>query len=102
MNGPLWVGTASAVAAAVYTENFEDLANTSYGARASLPTVPDVPRATATTSGPPDVGRLAERCPVTWLGAGVFACMPVTRMPAAASPARVITARAPEAARRRA
>src|SRR5690349_3143680 len=98
MKGPLWVGTASAVAATVYTENFGELANTSYGARASLPTVPDVPSATATTSGPPEVGRPVGMCPATWLGAGVFACAVVARTPATASPARVSRARAPEAA----
>src|SRR4051812_50167350 len=99
MNGPLRVGMASAVAATVYTENLGEVANTSYGARASLATVPDVPRATATTSGPPGVGRLAGRCPVRSLGAGVFACDKVTRTPAAASPARVNMARALEEAR---
>src|SRR4051794_31572073 len=61
-----------------------------------------MPRATATTSGPPAVGRLAGRCPATGLGGGVFDCSVVTRTPAAASPARVSTARALEAARRKA
>src|SRR3954453_17655086 len=102
MKGPPRVGTASATAATVYTENLGEVANTSYGAIASLPIVPDVPSATATTSGPPEVGRLAGRCPVRRLGAGVFACARVTRMPAAASPARVSMARALEEARRRA
>src|SRR3982750_3596386 len=78
MKGPPRGGTAPAAAATVYTENFGEVANTSYGARASLATVPDVPRATATTKGPPDVGRLAGRCPVRSLGTGVFACLRLT------------------------
>src|SRR4051794_41964466 len=102
MKGPPRVGTASATAATVYTENLGEVANTSYGAIASLPIVPDEPSATATTRGPPEVGRLAGRGPLSGLGVGVFACARVTRMPAAASPARVITARALEEARRRA
>src|SRR3954469_23823025 len=102
MKGPPRGGTASATAATVYTENLEEVANTSYGAIASLPIVPDVPSATATTRGPPEVGRLAGRGPLSGLGGGVFACARVTRMPAAARPARVITARAVEEERRRA
>src|SRR3954453_8717840 len=78
MKGPPRVGTAWAVAATVYTENLGEVANTSYGAMASLAIVPEAPRATATTSGPPDVGRLAGRRPVRWLGVGVFACLMVT------------------------
>src|SRR3954447_19487304 len=102
MKGPPRVGTASATAATVYTENLGEVANTSYGAIASLPIVPDVPSATATTIGPPEVGRLAGRAPLSRLGAGVFACARVTRRPAAASPARVSKAKAVEEARRRA
>src|SRR3954467_12566313 len=68
MKGPPRVGTASATAATVYTENLGEVANTSYGAIASLPIVPDVPSATATTSGPPEVGRLVGRAPLSRLG----------------------------------
>src|SRR4051794_34149395 len=102
MKGPPRVGTASATAATVYTENLGEVANTSYGAIASLPIVPDVPSATATTSGPPELGRLVGRAPLSRLGAGVFACARVTRRPAAASPARVSKAKAVEESRRRA
>src|SRR4051794_30125657 len=50
MSGPPWVWAGPRVAATVYTVNFGELAKTSYGARASLPTVPVAPRATATTN----------------------------------------------------
>ena len=86
----------------MYTENFGEVANTSYGARASLPTVPDVPRTTATLSGPSELGRLAGRGPLSRLGVGVFACARVRRRPAVASPARVSRVKALEEARGRA
>src|SRR5919202_6070705 len=102
MKGPPRVGAASATAATVYTEKFGEMANTSYGAIASLPIVRDAPSATATTKGPPEVGRLAGRARLSRLGGGVFACARVTRRPAAASPGRVSKDKAVEEARRRA
>src|SRR4051812_7310806 len=41
-----------------YTENCEERAKTSYGPSASASSVPDCPRATATTMGPSDEGTL--------------------------------------------
>src|SRR3954470_1889896 len=47
--GPPSAGAGAALAATVQTENIGELANPSNGPRASLPIVPEAPRATATT-----------------------------------------------------
>lgn len=55
--GPPSIGAGADCAAIVYTEKSGELENTSYGARTSLPTVPDEPSTTATTIGPEEKGR---------------------------------------------
>src|SRR5919112_3457659 len=86
MAGPPCVGAGAALAATVYTENCGELANTWYGARASLATVPDAPRATATTYGPPGEGRLSGRAARSWADGAVRACAVVVKRPATAMP----------------
>src|SRR5919112_2589478 len=86
MAGPPCVRLGDALAATVYTENCGELANTSYGARASLPTVPDAPRTTATTYGPPGEGRLTGRAARPSTDGDVCACAVVVKTPATAMP----------------
>src|SRR5690242_9346974 len=102
MPGPPCVGCGVGLAATVYAENCGELAKTSYGARASLPTVPDAPRTTATWMDPFDDGRLTERPGARCVGAGVVAWLVVTQAPATTRAARVRTAKAIEEATRRA
>src|ERR671921_1522092 len=96
MAGPPCVGAGAALAATVYTENCGELANTWYGARASLATVPDAPRATATTYGPPGEGRLSGRAARPSADGDVCACAVVVKTPATAMPTSTTRTSAPE------
>src|SRR6478752_3058054 len=76
MRGPACTGAGPVLAATAATEKRGDRAKTAYGASASLNTVPDAPRTTATLMRPLDAlgASTAESAAGLWTGMGLLRC----------------------------